>query len=104
MTHLIGLRGSRGRVRSLAGIAIGLSLLFLTAFESTHTHTESDLSAVCSVCEFGHQGVQTATADAPAVLEPGVVRTPALPGSRLTSGIVHLSPHRSRAPPPSISL
>lgn len=104
MAHLIGLRRSQGGVRALVGIAIGLSLLFFTAVEGSHTHAESELSAVCSVCQIGHEGVPTPTVDAPVVAEEDVVRTPTLPGTRLISGIVHLSPHRSRAPPLSISL
>ena len=91
-------------MRSLVGIVVGLSLLFFTAVEGFHTHAESDLSAVCSVCQIGHEGVPTFAVDAPVIVEKDVVRTPTLPGNRLISGIVHLSPHRSRAPPLSSSL
>ncbi len=91
-------------MRSLVGIVVGLSLLFFTAVEGFHTHAESDLSAVCSVCQIGHEGVPTPAVDAPVIVEKDVVRTPTLPGNRLISGIVHHSPHRSRAPPLSSSL
>lgn len=104
MAHLIGLRRSQGGVRALVGIAVGLSLLFFTAVEGFHTHAESDLSAVCSVCQIGHEGVPTPAVDAPVIVEEVVLRTPTLPGNRLIFGVVHLSPHRSRAPPLSISL
>lgn len=104
MAHLIGLQGSRVGLCAPVGIAIVLSLLFFTTVEGSHTHTESDPSAACSVCQIGHEGVPTPAADAPVIVETDVVRTPALPGSRLISGVLHLSHHRSRAPPPSISL
>ncbi|MDE2806499.1 MAG: hypothetical protein OXN18_15260 [Gemmatimonadota bacterium] len=104
MAHLIGLLRSRGGLRAPMGIAIGLSLLSFTAVEGSHTHAESDLSAVCSICKIGHEGVPTPAVDASAIVEADVVGTPALPGSRLISATVHLSPHRSRAPPFRISL
>ena len=91
-------------MRSLVGVVVGLSLLFFTAVEGFHAHTGADLSAVCSVCKIGHEGVPAPAADAPVIVEADVVRTPALPGSGLISGILHLSPHRSRAPPLSSSL
>ncbi|MDE2979725.1 MAG: hypothetical protein OXU74_00895 [Gemmatimonadota bacterium] len=91
-------------MRSLVGIVVVLSLLFFNAVEGSHAHTGTDLSAVCSVCELGHQGVQTATADTQAIVELGLLRAPALFGHQLISSVVHLSPHRSRAPPLPISL
>ena len=99
MAQLIGLRGSRGGMRVSAGIAIALSLLVATAVEGSHTHTGSDMSAVCSVCKIGHQARPGSAADAPVIVEPGVLLVPALSGHRLIAGIVHLSAHRSRAPP-----
>ena len=104
MTSLIGLRGSRGGVRAPVGIAIALSLLVATAIESGHTHTRADLSAVCSDCKVGHQDAPTSAATSRVIAEPGVLQALALPGHRLIAGIVHLSPHRSRAPPLPVSL
>ncbi len=104
MAHLTGLQGSQGGTCRSVGIAVALSLLVFTAFEGSHTHTDPDLSAVCSVCKVGHQGVPRAAADTPVIVEPGVLRAPALPGHPLIPGFVHLSPRRSRAPPLSISL
>ena len=104
MAHSIGLRGSQGGSRASMGFAIALSLLVFTAVEGSHTHTGGDLSAVCSVCQAGHQSVPTSAADTPVIGAPGVLHAPALPGHRLVAGIVHLSPHRSRAPPLPISL
>lgn len=88
----------------MVAIAIGLSLFIFTTVEAGHTHAESDPRDVCSVCQIGHEGVPTPAADAPVIVEAEVLRAPALPGNRLISGVVHLSPHRSRAPPPSFSL
>ena len=104
MAHLIGLRRSQGGVRAPVGIAIGLSLLFVTTVEGSHTHAESELSAVCSVCKIGYEGVPTRAAGAPVIVEADVVRTPALPGPQPIAGTLHLSAHRSRAPPLSVSL
>ena len=104
MANLIGLQGSQVVVRSLAGVSVALSLVIFTAVEGSHTHTGADLSAVCSVCKVGHQSLPPSAADSPVIPGPGVLHAPALPGQRLISGIVHLSPHRSRAPPLPISL
>ncbi|MCY3679729.1 MAG: hypothetical protein OXH66_19360 [Gemmatimonadetes bacterium] len=91
-------------MRSLVGFVASLSLLFFTTVESSHTHTESDPSAACSVCQIGHEGAPPPVADAPVIVEADVVRTPALLESRLITSVVHLSLHRSRAPPLSISM
>lgn len=104
MAHLIGPGGSQGGMRALVGIAIALSVLVATTVEASHMHTGSDMSAVCSVCEIGHQGVPASAADPPVVVGAGVLQAPTLPGHQLFAGIVHLSPHRSRAPPLPVSL
>ena len=104
MTHLIGPGGSPGGMRAPVGIAIALSLLVATTIESGHTHTRADPSVVCSVCKIGHQDAPMSAAASPVIVEPGVLRAPALPGHRLIAGIVHLSLHRSRAPPLPVSL
>ena len=103
MADLIDLRGSQATVRSLAGVAVAVSLLVLPAVEGSHTHTGPDLSAVCSVCTVGHQRVPTSAAETPVIVEPGALHAPVPSGHRLIPGVVHLSPHRSRAPPLSIS-
>jgi hypothetical protein len=104
MTHLIGLRGSQGGVRAPLGIAIALSLLVAIGVEGSHTHSGAELSAVCSVCKIGDQSIPTSAADTPVIIGSGVLHAPALSGHRLIAGIVHLSPHRSRAPPLPTSL
>lgn len=102
MAHLIGPRGSQGGKHASVGIAIALSLLVATTVEGTHA--EADMSAMCSVCEIGHQGVPASAAGPPVIIGSGVQQAPPLPGHQLISGIVHLSPHRSRAPPRPVSL
>lgn len=104
MAHLIGLRRSQACVRAPVGAAIALSLLMVTAVEGSHEHTEDELPAVCAVCELGHQSAPTSAMGTTVIVEPGVVHAAALPGHRPVSGTVHLSAHRSRAPPPTISL
>lgn len=104
MTHLIGLRGVQTYARASVGVAIALSLLIVTTVEGSHEHTEDEPPAVCSVCELGQQGPPTPAIGTAVIVEPGVLHAPALPGRRLVPGMVHLSAHRSRAPPPPISL
>ena len=84
--------------------AIALSLLIVTSVEGSHSHEESHLPEVCSVCELGHQGAPTPAIGTAVIFEPGVLQSPALPEHQPVSGIVHLSAHRSRAPPRPISL
>ena len=104
MAHLTGLLGPRAVMRAAVGTAVALSLLIVTAVEGSHSHAESDLPAVCSVCELGHQGAPATSTGTTVIVEPGVLQGPALPGHPPASGIVHLSAHRSRAPPQPISL
>lgn len=105
MAHLIGLRrGSQGGVRALVGVAIGLSLIFGTTIEAAHTHAATEMSAVCAVCKLPHQDATASVPGESLVIASSLVSSPALPGQQLVPGIVHLSPHRSRAPPLPISL
>ena len=98
MAHLIGLRRSRVGGRASVGTAIALSFVLVNAVEGSHSHEESDLPDMCSVCELG-QGPPTPAIGTTVIVEPGLVHAPALSGHRLISGIVHFAPHRSRAPP-----
>lgn len=104
MAHLTGLRGSQGGTRAWVGIAAGIVLIAAATIEGAHTHTGSEMAPACSVCSIAHQGVPTSAADAPVIAGPEILQPLPLPGNRLVPGIVHLSPHRSRAPPPPISL
>lgn len=104
MAHLIGRWGSQEGMRAWVGIAVGLALLAASTIEGAHEHTESETAAECFVCSLAHQGVPTPAVDAPVVDGPGIVHAPPLPAHRLIPRIVHLSPHRSRAPPLPISL
>ena len=91
-------------MRTLVGAAIGLSLLVGTTIEAAHTHTATELAAVCSVCKLPHQDAAASIPGESVVIASSLVSAPALPGHRLIPGTVHLSPHRSRAPPLPISL
>ena len=91
-------------MRALLGAAVGLSLIFGIAIEATHTHAATELSAVCSVCKLPHQDAAASVPGESLIVAPSPVSAPALPEYRLIPGIVHLSPHRSRAPPLPISL
>ncbi len=103
MAHLIGLRGSQGGMRALVGFAVGLSMLVGTTVEATHTHTATELAAVCSVCKLPHQDAAASVPGESLIVASGPVSAPAPPGHRLVPGIVHLAPHRSRAPPLPLS-
>lgn len=90
-------------MRPLAGAAVGLSVILGLAIESTHAHSASDLSAVCSVCKLPNLDAPASAPETPVVAGSDLVSAPRLSGRRLVSAIVHLSPHRSRAPPLPIS-
>ncbi len=104
MAHLIGLRRSQGGMRTLVGAAIGLSLLVGTTIEAAHTHTATELAALCSVCKLPHQDATASVPGESVVIASSLVSPPALPEHRLIPGIVHVLPYRSRAPPLPISL
>ena len=91
-------------MRTVVGAAIGLSLLVGTTIEATHTHTATELSAVCAVCKLPHQDAAASIPGESPIIASSLVSAPALPGHRFIPGIVHVSPYRSRAPPFPISL
>ncbi len=96
---------SRGRMRVLTGLLVALSLLVVGLAEGSHTHDgAADSPAACSVCELSHRAGPVPSSATPRIEEPTLVPAPALDGHRLIAGTVHLSPHRSRAPPLPISL
>ncbi len=105
MPNQIEARRSRGRVRLLTGVLVALSLLFVTVAEGSHTHGgAADLPPACSMCELTHKVGPVASSAMPSVTGLDHVWAPALSESRLNAWLVHLSPHRSRAPPLPISL
>ena len=96
---------SRGRMRVLTGLLVALSLVVVGLAEGSHTHGDAaDSPAACSVCELSHNAGPAPSSATPRLEAPTLVQAPALGGHRLIAGTVHLSPHRSRAPPPPISL
>ena len=103
MAHPIGLRALRGTARALVAGAAGLSLLVFATVEGTHAHEGPDPASPCAVCELGHEGPPAPGPDAAVALASGPARAVAPPGRRPVFGIVPLSRHRSRAPPPPIS-
>ena len=95
---------SWGRMRVLSGALVAVSLLFVTAAEGSHTHGgAADSPAACSVCELSHKAGPVISSATSGVTGLAIKRAPALPGPRLDPGVVHLSSHRSRAPPLPIS-
>ena len=98
-----GRAGSRTRL--LTGVLVALSLLFVTVAEGSHTHSgAADSPAACSVCELTHKAGPVVPSATPSVGGLDLVWAPVHSGHRLNARPVHLSPHRSRAPPLSISL
>ena len=105
MPNQIDAGRSRRRMRLLTGVPVALSLLFVTAVEGSHTHGGAgDTPAACSICHLSHQAGPVISSATPNLAGRVIVRAPALPGLRLSPGIVHRSSHRSRAPPLPISL
>ena len=94
---------SRERVRALTGVAVTLSFLVVFLAEASHSHV-AESTAACSVCQPGHEPGQTTASYSPGVTGPHLLNAPAPDGHRPVAAAVHFSPHRSRAPPLSISL
>lgn len=92
-------------MRLLTGVPVALSLLFVGLAEGSHTHDgAADAPAACAICELPHKVGLVVSSATPSVSGPNLVPIPALRGHGLNPRAVHLSPHRSRAPPLSISL
>ena len=95
----------RERVRASTGAAVALSLLVVSVAEASHSHPgAAESAAACSVCQLGHEPGQTAESSSPGVTGPHLLKAPAPDGYRPAPAAVHFSPHRSRAPPLSLSL
>lgn len=92
-------------MRLLSGVLVGLSLVVVGLAEGSHTHDDGGHSpAACLVCELVHKVGPVVSSATLSVSGPSLVRAPALREHRLIVRAVHLSPHRSRAPPLPISL
>ena len=104
MAHLFDLMGSRERLRATTGMAVLLTLLLVQAVESTHAHEGgSDAPSACALCPVAHNPGSTLVPGAPSLGGSNLVRTPAPPGRPFVPATIHLTPARSRAPPPHIS-
>ncbi|MYC86651.1 MAG: hypothetical protein F4X22_00270 [Gemmatimonadales bacterium] len=91
-------------MRLLTAVPVAVSLLLVAAAEGSHTHDDAgDAPAPCPVCELVHNAEPAIVSGALRVDGSGPVRTLAPPEHRRNAGPVHLSLHRSRAPPLPIS-
>ncbi|WP_419860306.1 hypothetical protein [Candidatus Palauibacter sp.] len=105
MADQAGAGRSRGPARLLSGVLVALSLVVFGIAEGSHEHDDAtDSPAACSICELSHKAGPVLSSATPRLEGPTLVQAPALRGERLNVGAVHLSPHRSRAPPLPISL
>lgn len=101
-------RADRGRIRervyALTGIAVVLSLLVVSVAEASHSHEEEAGSAAeCSVCQLSKTPGHTTGSHTPGLADPNLHQAPAATGHRSAPAAIHFSPHRSRAPPLSVS-
>ena len=95
----------RERVRALTRIAVILLLLVASVVEAAHSHEgEAGPEAECAVCLLGKTPSHAAGSHAPALTSRNELPAPATAEPRLAPATLHLSPHRSRAPPRSVSL
>ena len=96
---------SRERVRAFTGVVVALSFLLVCVAEASHSHAgAAESTAACSVCQLGQEPGQTTASYSPGVTGPHLLKAPAPDGHRPVPAAVHFAPHRSRAPPLSISL
>ena len=105
MAHRVDPGRIRGRVRALTGIAAALSFLVVSVAEASHSHAgAAESAAACSVCELGKRPGHTTGSYAPGPTGPNILQAPPIARHRAAPAAVHLSPHRSRAPPLPVSL
>ena len=105
MANRAGAGRSKAPMRLPAGVLVALSLLVVGLAEGSHEHRDAaDSPAACSLCEVSHKAEPLPSSAMPRLEGLTLARAPALRARRLDAGTVHLSPHRSRAPPLPISL
>ena len=105
MAHRADPSRIRERVRALTGIAVVLSLLVVSVAEASHSHEEECGSvAECSVCHLSKTPGHTTGSPTPGLAGPNLLQAPAITGHQPAPAAIHFSPHRSRAPPLSVSL
>ncbi len=105
MAHRVDPARIRGRVQALTRIAVVLALLVVSVEEAGHSHEgEAGPVAECSACLLGKTPGHTARSHTPALAGPSPLPAPATAEPRLAPATLLFSPHRSRAPPLSVSL
>ena len=106
MAHRVDPGRIRGRVHALTAIAVALSLLVVSIAEAVpHSHAgAAESAAACSVCQLGNGPGHPTGAQTPGLTSPNLGRAPANVRHRAAPATLHFSPHRSRAPPPPVSL
>jgi len=105
MAHWVDSARIRGRVRALTGIAVSLSLLVVSVVQISHSHEgEAELAAECSVCQLAKTPGHTPGSHTRGITGPSLLQAPVIAGRRLVPSALQCSPHRSRAPPLSVSL
>ncbi|MDE2652200.1 MAG: hypothetical protein OXI71_00150 [Gemmatimonadota bacterium] len=105
MTHWVDPARIRGRMRSLTGIAVALSVLVVSVAEASHSHEgEAESAAECPVCQVGKTPSHTFGSSMPGLTVSNLFRAPAIAGHGPAPAALHVSPHRSRAPPLFVSL
>lgn len=95
----------RGRVHALTRIAVVFALLVVSVEEASHLHEdEAGSAAECSACLLGKTPGHTAGSHTPALTGPSLLPAPPTADPRPAPATLLFSPHRSRAPPLSVSL
>ncbi len=89
----------------LTGITLALSLVVASVAEACHSHEdEAESAAECSVCQLAQTPGHATGSHTPGPAGPSLLQAPAIIGHGAAPSAVHYSPHRSRAPPLSVSL
>ena len=105
MAHGIDPARIRGRVHPLTGIAVVLSLFVASVAEAFHSpEDEAESAAECSVCQLAQTPGHASKSYAPALTGPNLFHTPTIAEPGPAPAALHISPHRSRAPPLAVSL
>ena len=105
MAHRVDPARIRGRVPAFIGIAVSLSLLVVSVVQVSHSHErEAESAAECSVCQLGKTPGHTTGSPTPNLTCPKPSEDCGLTRHRKAPVALHSSPHRSRAPPLSVSL
>lgn len=105
MAHQLDPARSRGRAHPLTGIAVVLSFFVASVAEAFHSHEdEAEPAAECSVCQLAQTPGHATRSYAPILTGPNPSHAPAVTGHGPAPAALHFSPHRSRAPPISVSL